>query len=102
MIAALSHFVARSTNKCRPFFQALKIGKNLIWTANCEEAFQKIKQYLGGIPVVAKSKAREGLTLYLYVSEHAVSGVLVRDQGTTQTPIYYDSKALQDAETRYS
>ena len=77
MIAALSRFVAQSTNKCRPFFQALKMGKNLIWTAECEEAFQKIKQYLGGIPVLAKLRVGEDLTLYLSVSEHVVSGVLV-------------------------
>ena len=39
MIAALSCFVARSTEKCRPFFEALKMGKNLIWTEECEEEF---------------------------------------------------------------
>ena len=42
------------------------------------------------------------MTLYLSVSEHTISGVLVRDEGPAQTPIYYISKALQDAETRYS
>ena len=47
MIAALIRFMARSIDKCRPFFLALKIGKNLIWTAEYEEAFQKIKQHLG-------------------------------------------------------
>ena len=77
MIASLSRFVARSTNKCLLFFQTLKTGKNLIWTVDCEEAFQKIKQYLGGIPVLAKPRTWEDLTLYLFVSEHAVSGVLV-------------------------
>ena len=77
MITALSHFVSRSTDKCRPFFQALKMGKNLVWTANCEEAFQKIKQYLEGIPMLAKPRIGENLTLYLSVFEHAVSGVFV-------------------------
>ena len=43
----------------------------------------------------------EDLTLYLSVSEHAVSSVLVRDEAMAQTPIYYVSKALQDAEMRY-
>ncbi|XP_013617478.1 PREDICTED: uncharacterized protein LOC106323992 [Brassica oleracea var. oleracea] len=36
------------------------------------------------------------------VSEHAVSTVLVREEGNKQLPIYYVSKALLDAETRYS
>ena len=77
MIAALSRFVSRSTDKCRQFFQALKMAKNLVWSANCEEAFQLIKQYLGGIPVLAKPRMREDLTLYLSVSEHVVNGVLI-------------------------
>ena len=64
-------------DKCRPFFQALKMGKKLVWTADCEEPFQKIKQYLGGILVLTKPRMGEDLTLYLSTFEHAVSGVLV-------------------------
>ncbi|XP_013608052.1 PREDICTED: uncharacterized protein LOC106314775 [Brassica oleracea var. oleracea] len=36
------------------------------------------------------------------ISEHAVSAVLVREEENKQLPIYYVSKALLDAETRYS
>ena len=42
------------------------------------------------------------MLLYLVVSEHAVSAVLVLEEGTKQLPIYYVSKSLLDAETRYS
>ena len=51
--------------------------------------------------MLAKPRMGEDLTLYLSISEHAVSGVLVRDKVMAQTPIYYVSKALWDAETRY-
>ena len=60
----------------------------------CEEAFQKIKQYFGCIPILAKPRIGEDMTLYLSVFENAVSGVLVPDEGAAQTPIYYVSKAL--------
>ena len=40
------------------------------------------------------------LFMYLSVSEHAVSAMLLRDQGVQQ-PIYYVSKTLVDVETRY-
>ena len=43
---------------------------------------------------------REDLFMYLSVSEHAISAVLLRDQGVQQ-PIYYISKTLVDVETRY-
>ena len=56
---------------------------------------------MGGIPVLAKLIAEEDLTLYLSISEHVVGGVLVLDDGAAQTPIYYVSKAFQDAELIY-
>lgn len=49
------------------------------------------------------SKPIEGETLFLYVatSESAVSGVLIREEGGEQKPIYYVSRSLIDAKTRY-
>ena len=40
--------------------------------------------------------------MYLAVSNTAVSAVLVREENDRQYPVYYVSKALLDAETRYS
>ena len=42
----------------------------------------------------------EDLFMYLSVSEHVVSVVLLRDQGVQQL-VYYISKTLIDAEIRY-
>ena len=42
----------------------------------------------------------EDLFMYLSVSDYAMSAVLLRDQGVQQ-PLYYISKTLVDAETRY-
>ena len=43
---------------------------------------------------------REDLFMYLSMSGHAVSAVLLRDQGVQQT-VYYINKTLDNAETRY-
>ena len=42
----------------------------------------------------------EDLFMYLSVSEHAMNAVLLRDKGVQQL-VYYISKTLVDAETRY-
>ncbi|XP_050270008.1 uncharacterized protein LOC126714030 [Quercus robur] len=42
----------------------------------------------------------EDLFMYLSVSDHTVSAVLLKDRGVQQ-PMYYISKTLVDAETRY-
>lgn len=35
--------LSRSTNKCFPFFQALKGNDKINWDSECEEAFQDLK-----------------------------------------------------------
>ena len=47
-IAALSRFVSRASDKCRPFFQVLK--KAFQWDAKCKEAFSALKTYLSYPP----------------------------------------------------
>ncbi|KAL2231036.1 UNVERIFIED_CONTAM: hypothetical protein Sindi_1698000 [Sesamum indicum] len=56
------------------------------------------------VPRASIQYDEEGETLFLYlgVSENAVSSVLVREEGNNQNPIYYVSKMLQGAESRYS
>ena len=44
--------------------------------------------------------SEKDLFMYLSVSDHAVSVVLLKDQGMQQ-PMYYISKTLVDAKTRY-
>ena len=77
-IAALSCFVSRSTDKCRPFFHVLK--KAFHWDAQCEEAFSVIKAYLSSPPVLVSPSEGELLTLYLVVSDFSSSTALVRER----------------------
>ena len=67
----------------------------------CESALHELKAYLT-TPLLSKPLLGEVLLLYLAVSEHAVSAVLIREEGSKQLPIYYVSKSLLDVETRYS
>ena len=95
-IAVLNRFISRSTEKCLPFYHLLKANRESKWNEECENAFQELKNYLATKPV-------EGEPFYLYaaVSHATVSGVLVREDRGDQRPVFYISRSLVDAETRY-
>ena len=50
--------------------------------------------------MLAAPEPGEDLFMYLSVSDHAVSAVLLRDQGMQQ-PVYYISKTMVNTKTRY-
>ncbi|KAK0599941.1 hypothetical protein LWI29_010026 [Acer saccharum] len=99
-LASLNRFIAKSTDRCAPFFKAIKKGKGLEWNKECEAAFQKLKEYLGRAPILSKPVVGETLYLYLSVTEVATSSVLIRMEEGIQRPVYYTSKALLPVETR--
>ncbi|KAM1148227.1 hypothetical protein ACFX15_028368 [Malus domestica] len=102
-VATLTRFISKATDRCVFFFKALKGSKNYItWTDECAEAFKNLKDYMSKAPLLFKPEVSDTLIIYLSVSASAVSSVLIRNDGNVERPVYYASKALQDAETRYS
>ncbi|KAI5332695.1 hypothetical protein L3X38_022824 [Prunus dulcis] len=99
--AALNRFLSKSTDKCRPFFKALKKGQKDKWDEECEVAFQSLKTYLTSPPLLSKPVPGEDLFVYLAVSDSAISSALIREELGAQHPVFYTSKALLDAETCY-
>ncbi|KAI5335078.1 hypothetical protein L3X38_025211 [Prunus dulcis] len=101
-VAALTRFISKATDRCAPFFKALKGTKrNITWTAECETAFSELKEYMGRAPLLSTPEHGDILVVYLSVSASAVSSVLIRSKDNVEHPVHYVSKALQDAEVRY-
>ncbi|XP_052114155.1 uncharacterized protein LOC127745461 [Arachis duranensis] len=101
-LAALSRFLPCLAVKSYHFFQCLKKNpKHFQWTENCEAAFQNLKQFLSKPPVLQKPKPNEPLSIYLSITDVAISSVLLTDTEKGQQPIYFVSKSLQGAELRY-
>nr|GEV17271.1 reverse transcriptase domain-containing protein [Tanacetum cinerariifolium] len=72
------------------------------WTTEAEQAFQQLKQHLSALPLLAAPKPHEELIMYLFATHGAISAVLLTERGTTQTPVYFISRALQVPELNYS
>ncbi|KAI5323895.1 hypothetical protein L3X38_032968 [Prunus dulcis] len=101
-VAALTRFISKATDRCAPFFKALKGTKrNITWTAECETAFSELKEYMGRTPLLSTPEHGDILVVYLSVSASAISSVLIRSKDNVMHPVHYVSKALQDAEVRY-
>ncbi|KAM2224767.1 hypothetical protein ACFXTH_018841 [Malus domestica] len=102
-VAALTKFISKATDRCVPFFKALKGSKKYItWTDECAKAFKNLKDYMSKAHLLSKPEVGDTLIIYLSISASAVSFVLIRNDGNVKRPVYYASNALQDAETRYS
>ncbi|XP_072084426.1 uncharacterized protein [Arachis hypogaea] len=102
-LTALSRFLGASAQKAIPFFKLMKKGAPFKWETECEEAFQHFKKVLAEPPILAKPQTGETLYLYLSITEEALAAALIRENmKKEQEPIYFISKVLQEAETRYS
>ncbi|XP_019199956.1 PREDICTED: uncharacterized protein LOC109193556 [Ipomoea nil] len=101
-LAALSRFLSKAADKTVPFFEAMKKKEGFAWTAECQQSFEELKQYLSTPPVLSTPQVGEPLFLYLAASAKAVSSVLVREEDRVQHPVYYVSRSLKAAETRYA
>ncbi|XP_074299868.1 uncharacterized protein LOC141631042 [Silene latifolia] len=101
-VAALNRFISRASDRCKLFYDILRKSRKFEWTEEHEKAIAELKSYLSTPPLLAKSEQREPLFLYLSVTEVAVSAVLVKEQEEVQNPVYYISKSLLPAETRYT
>nr|GEY50888.1 reverse transcriptase domain-containing protein [Tanacetum cinerariifolium] len=104
-LASLDRFLSKSAEKSLPLFQTLKkcIKKSdFRWIAKAEQAFQQLKQHLSELPLLVAPKPQEELIMYLSATYGAVSAALMTEQGTTQTPIYFISRALQGPKLNYS
>ncbi|RVW90564.1 Transposon Tf2-12 polyprotein [Vitis vinifera] len=99
-LVALGRFIARFTDKLRPFFLAIRKAGANGWTDNCQNAFEKIKHCLMQPPILSSPIPKEKLYMYLAVSEWAINAVLFRyPSPKEQKLVYYVSRALADVET---
>ena len=99
--AALNRFISRRSDKCKSFFRLVMKATDFLWTEECKVALADLKKYLTMAPVLLNPEPREELFLYLVVSEHAVSSVIIREEIGKLRAVFYVSKTLAEAKTRY-
>jgi hypothetical protein len=101
MAAALNRFISKSAEKCRPFFDLIKKGKNFAWSEESDQAFEQLKKYLSAPSLLSMPREGEPFYIYLEATDKAVSTAIIRNDARVQRPIYYTSKTMNEPETRY-
>ena len=87
----------------KPFFTTLRGANWAKWNEECDKALVAIKQYLTEPLILVSPEAGDTLYPYLAASDIAVSATLFKECGEAKfRPVFFISKSLTDAETRYT
>src|SRR3954470_15950016 len=100
----IARFISHLTDTCEPIFKLLRKNQDVRWDDHCQEAFEKIKQYLQEPPILMPPVPGRPLLMYLTVLEGSMGCVLGQhdESGRKECAIYYLSKKFTDCESRYS
>ncbi|XP_058726255.1 uncharacterized protein LOC131597582 [Vicia villosa] len=82
----------------------LRKDQGVVWTEDCQKAFDSIKEYLLEPPILIPPVEGRPLIMYLTVLEESMGCMLGQqdETGKKEHAIYYLSKKFTDCESRYS
>ena len=72
----IDRFIAQLTSTCEPLFKLLKKNVSLYWSEECQQAFDKINDYLLHPPVLVPPKSGRPLIMYLSVLDEVMGCIL--------------------------
>ena len=78
----IGKFVAQLIATCEPLFKLLKKNAPTYWNEECQQAFDKIKNYLLNPPILVPPKPGRPLIMYLSVLDEAMGCVLGQHDDT--------------------
>ena len=103
LVTYYQRFIPKMSTILSPITALLQKDKPFCWTAECDAAFQEVKQILASKQVLTHYDAKLSVRLASDASPYGLGAVLshVHPSGE-ERPIAYASRKLTDTETRYS
>ncbi|KAI4346218.1 hypothetical protein L6164_013287 [Bauhinia variegata] len=100
----IARFISNLTYTCKSIFKLLRKNNSGVWNEQCQEAFEKIQEYLLDPPVLMPPVLGRPLILYLTVLDEPIGSVLGQHDENYRKDggIYYLSKKFTDYESRYA
>ncbi|RDX67939.1 Retrovirus-related Pol polyprotein from transposon 17.6, partial [Mucuna pruriens] len=99
----IARLISQLTATCSPIFKLLRKNQKMEWNQECQEAFEKVKQYLETPPILVLVVLGKPMILYLTVLEESMGCVLgqLDASGKNEQAIHYFNKNFTDCEQRY-
>src|SRR3954469_20292434 len=99
----ISRFISQMTATCGPIFKLLRKDQGVVWTEDCQNAFDSIKECLLEPPILIPLVEGRPLIMYLTVLEESMGCMLGQqdETGKKEHAIYYLSKKLKECEFRF-
>src|SRR3954466_481182 len=100
----LRRFISNLSGRTQAFSPLLRLKQGKFeWRAEHQEAFDQIKQYLTCPPILSPPNGKKHMRLYISASDKTIGSMLAQeDENGIERAIYYLSRVLNDAETRYT
>jgi ribonuclease HI len=97
-------FISNLSGRIEPFMELVKIKTNeeFRWGAEQQRAFEEIKDYLSRPPVLVPPQQDRPFYIYLSVGDTSIASVVVQLYDGKERVVFYLSRRMLDAETRYS
>ena len=96
-------FISNLFGRIEPFMGLVKIKSEdeFHWGAEQQQAFDEIKGYLSKPPVLVTPQQDMPFFVYLSVGDTSIASVLVQKHDDQESVVFYLSRRMLDAETRY-
>ncbi|KAG3246831.1 hypothetical protein PI124_g8445 [Phytophthora idaei] len=95
-------YVGNYAGKIRPLSQLLKKEGEWKWTAECQQAFDGVKQGLTEAPILAVTDQDRRFHVVCDASDFAIGCALMQhDRECRDRVVYYQSRQLKSAERNY-
>ncbi|XP_050896046.1 uncharacterized protein LOC127102751 [Lathyrus oleraceus] len=103
-IKFIRRFISNLSGRTQAFSPLLRLKQGKFeWNDEHQEAFDKIKHYLTDPPILAPPCGTKPMRLYISASDTTIGSMLAQEnEDGVERAIYYLSRVLNDAETRYT
>ncbi|XP_050897077.1 uncharacterized protein LOC127103879 [Lathyrus oleraceus] len=100
----LRRFISNLSGRTQAFSPLLRLKQGKFeWNDEHKKTFDKINHYLTNPPILAPPCGKKPMRLYISASDTTIGSMLAQEnEGGIERAMYYLSRVLNDAETRYT